>query len=116
MTIGENLRKLRQKKGLSLRKVQKETGIAYNTLGSYERNTSQPTIENIYKLCRYFDVPIEYLFVGEDSYKDFKDIELLTLFNKMDKLEKENRDVVKNYLKKFINAKEELDRVKKDMV
>jgi len=29
MPSGENLRKLQQKKGLSLRKVQKETGIAY---------------------------------------------------------------------------------------
>jgi len=64
-------------------------------------------------LCRYFDVPIECLFLGEDSSKDFKDIELLTLFNKMDKLEKEDRDFVKNYLRKFISAKKELDIVKK---
>jgi len=115
MTVGDNLKKLRKNKGLSLRKVQKATGISYNTLGSYERNTCQPTIENIYKLCRYFDVPIEYLFVGEDSLKNFKDIDLLSLFNKIDKLGKEDRDFLKKYLKKFINAKEELYKVKKEM-
>jgi len=31
----------------------------------------------------------------------------------MDKLEKEDRDFVKNYLRKFISAKKELDIVKK---
>ena len=115
MKIGDYLRKLRMKKGLSLRELQKEIGISYNTLGSYERNTAQPTLENIYKICRYFEVPIEYLFIGDESLKEFRDSELLSLFNKIDKLDKDDRDFIKSYLKKYLDAKERLDEVKKEM-
>ena len=115
MKIGDYLRKLRMKKGLSLRELQKEIGISYNTLGSYERNTAQPTLENIYKICRYFEIPIEYLFLGDESLKEFRDSELLSLFNKIDKLDKEDRDFVKSYLKEYLDAKKRFDEVKREM-
>ena len=50
MKIGKNLRKLRKEKNLSLRDLEKEVGISHNTLGTYERDTAQPTIENYFKL------------------------------------------------------------------
>jgi len=115
MKIGNYLRKLRNNKGLSLRELQKEVGISHNTLGGYERNKVQPTIENCYKLCQYFDVPIEYLFLGEDSLKNFQDVNLLALFNKLDKLDKEDRDIIKKYLDKYVMNKNELNKLRKRM-
>ena len=114
MRLGDYLRNLRKEKELSLRELQKEVGISHNTLGSYERNTAQPTVENIYKLCRYFKVPVEYLFLGEDSLKNFRDIDLLALFNKVDRLEEEDRDIIKKYILKYVHSKKELDRLKKE--
>ena len=115
MSIGVNLRKLRKNKGLSLRKLQKEVGISHITLGSYEREASQPTIINCYKLCKYFEVPLEYLFLGEDSLKNFQDIDLVVLFNQVDKLEKQDRDIIKKYLTKYLKAKNELGEIRKEI-
>ena len=41
--IGDKLKALRNKKGLSLRAVGKEIDISFNTLSAYERNIVQPT-------------------------------------------------------------------------
>ncbi len=114
MRIGNNLRALRKKQGLSLRKLQNEVGISHNTLGSYERNTIQPTIENCYKLCKYFEVPIEYLILGENCSKNYKDIELVELFNLIDKMESEDRETIKKYVYKYIKSKKEFEQVKNE--
>lgn len=114
MTIGENLRRLRNEKGLSLRKLQREVGISHNTIEGYEINSIQPTIKNCYKLCKYFDVPLEYLFLGEESLKDFQDVNLLVLFNKIDKMDKEDRTTIKKYILKYMKSKKELEKLKNE--
>lgn len=114
MRIGNNLRALRKKQGLSLRKLQNEVGISHNTLGSYERNTIQPTIENCYKLCKYFEVPIEHLILGENCSKNYKDIELVELFNLIDKMESEDRETIKKYIYKYIKSKKDFEQVKNE--
>ena len=111
MKIGQNLRKLRKKKGLSLRELEKEIGISYNTLGSYERNTCQPTIENCYKICRYFEVPMEYLIFGDAVSQEFKDYELIQLLHEIDKMKPEDREVIKKLIKKYIKTKKELNHI-----
>lgn len=114
MKIGNNLRALRKKKGLSLRQLQNEVGISHNTLGSYERNTIQPTIENCYKLCKYFEVPIEYLILGENCSQNYRDIELVELFNLVDKMEGVDRETIKKYIHKYIKSKKEFEQVKNE--
>jgi len=114
MKIGDNLRALRKKKGLSLRQLQNEVGISHNTLGSYERNTIQPTIENCYKLCKYFEVPIEYLILGENCSLNYKDIELVELFYLVDKMESGDRETIKKYINKYIKSKNEFDQIKNE--
>ena len=111
MKIGNNLRKLRKKKGLSLRELEKEIGISYNTLGSYERNTCQPTIENCYTICKYFEVPMEYLIFGDDISQDFKDYELVQLLHEIDEMKSEDREVIKKLIKRYISAKKELNQI-----
>ena len=115
MKIGNNLRKLRKKKGLSLRQLQKEVGISHNTLGAYERNTVQPTIENCYKLCKYFEVPMEYLIFGDDILQDFKDYELVQLLHEIDEMKPEDRVIIKKLIKRYINTKNELNDITKDI-
>ena len=114
MDIGKNLRSLRNKKGLSLRKLQDEVGISHNTLGAYERGSIQPTIENCYILCKYFEVPIEYLILGDDCIREYNDIELKALFSKVDDMDKENREIIKNYINKYIRTAEEFNALKKE--
>ena len=75
--IGDKLKDLRKKKGLSLRAVGKEIGISFNTLSAYERNIVQPTLENCYKMAKFFEVPIEYFIFGEKELATRKPIGFL---------------------------------------
>ena len=112
--IGDILKSLRKNKALSLRALGREIDISFNTLSAYERNVVQPTIENCYKMSRFFEIPIEYLIFGEKAKKDFRDAEMLSLFHEVDVLEKKDREVIKNYIKKFIKARKELEELKKE--
>ena len=106
--IGDKLKTLRKKKGLSLRAVGKEIGISFNTLSAYERNIVQPTLENCYKMAEFFEVAIEYFIFGEKINRFFRDAKLLKLFHEVDELDKADRLVIKNYIKKYIKTKETL--------
>ena len=114
LLIGETLRDLRKKKGLSLRALDKKVNISFNTLSAYERNVVQPTLENCYNLSKFFEVPIEYFVLADKSKKEFNDIELLNLFNEVDLLDEEDRVVIKKYIKKYMKTKAELESLKEE--
>ena len=109
--IGDKLKKLRAEKGLSLRALGEEVGISFNTLASYERNLVQPTIENCFKMSRYFEVQMEYFILGEKAKKEFRDPELLDLFHGVDRLDRTDRNVIKRYMRKYLKAKQVLDEL-----
>jgi len=107
--IGKVLRGLRNQTGLSLRRLGKEIGISFNTLNAYERNAIHPTLETSYKMARYFDVPIEYFIFGDKATQAFRDAELLALFHEADALGKEDRSVIKSYIRKYLGTRKQLE-------
>jgi transcriptional regulator with XRE-family HTH domain len=100
--IGDNIQKLRKAKSLSLRKLSAEIGISHNNLASYERDAIVPSLENAVKICRYFNVPLEYLFMGEKAEFKYHDLELADLFGEVDRMETKYRRMVKSYIGKVI--------------
>ena len=100
--VCENLKRLREERGLSIRALSREVDITHYTLGAYEREKIVPSLENGFKLAEFFDVPIEYLVKGEKVNSDFKDAKLLELFRTVDEMSREERTVVKKYLQKVI--------------
>ena len=100
--IGENIQGLRKAKGLSLRKLSTEIGISHNNLASYERDAIVPSLENAVKISRYFNVPLEYLFMGEKAAFKYHDLDLADLFGNVDRMEAKYRRMVKNYIRKVI--------------
>jgi transcriptional regulator with XRE-family HTH domain len=101
--VCENLKRLREEHGLSIRALSREVDITHYTLGAYEREKIVPSLENGFKLAEFFDVPIEYLVKGEKVNSDFNDAKLLELFRTVDEMSREERTVVKKYLQKVIN-------------
>ena len=100
--VCENLKRLREERGLSIRALSREVDITHFTLGAYEREKIVPSLENGFKLAEFFDVPIEYLVKGEKVHTDFNDAKLLELFRTVDEMSREERSVVKKYLQKVI--------------
>lgn len=62
-TVSENIRKLRQKKGISQDRLSKEADIALNTVVKIETGESpNPTVETLEKIAKALGVSIADLF------------------------------------------------------
>lgn len=82
--IGERIKTLRKKKHWTQDELAHHLEVAPSSVGSYERGSRQPTIENLIRMSKYFNVSLDYLlcqtedertlsnFKREDS-KDLKD-------------------------------------------
>ena len=61
-SVSENIRKLRQKKGISQDRLSKEADIALNTVVKIETGESpNPTVETLEKIAKALGVSIEDL-------------------------------------------------------
>ncbi len=113
-TIGENLKKLRKEKVLSYRRLSKEVGISHTNLLLYEKNQAMPSLKNAIKLCKFFNVPLEYLLMGEKSDFQYHDLELLQLFKEVDGMNEEDRSMVKGFIRKLIKNRQEREQLHKE--
>jgi transcriptional regulator with XRE-family HTH domain len=60
--LGQNIKKIRQKKKLSQEKLARLTNISLNTLTKIESGfTKRPSIQTIYKIAKALDVALDEL-------------------------------------------------------
>ena len=64
--VGENLRKIRTRQGLSLERLAKISGVSRAMLGQIELGRSAPTINLLWKISRALDVPLN-VFVSRSG-------------------------------------------------
>jgi transcriptional regulator with XRE-family HTH domain len=60
-SVGENLRRLRSERGLSLEKLARASGVSRAMLGQIELGQSTPTINVVWKIARALGVPFSAL-------------------------------------------------------
>lgn len=60
--IGKLLQLYRLRKGLSQLQLGNELNLSSNHVGRIERAETNPTLENIVKICNFFEIDILYLF------------------------------------------------------
>ena len=62
-TVSENIRKLRQKKGISQDRLSKEADLALNTIVKIETGENpNPTVETLEKIAKALGVSVRELF------------------------------------------------------
>lgn len=61
MTLGERLKALRSERGVSLGKLEKAVNITASTLGDYENDNKNPSIERLKRLAEFYGVSLDYL-------------------------------------------------------
>lgn len=59
--------KLRDEKGVSDYRVSVETGIPKSTFSEWKSGRSNPKLEKLSKIAKYFDVAIEYFLDGKET-------------------------------------------------
>lgn len=61
------LKELRKAAGITLRKLDEETGINYSSLGQIEKDNRNLTQEHIFRLCDFFNVTADFL-LGKTNF------------------------------------------------
>ena len=65
MSIGERIKEVRKKSGLTQQKFAERIGLKRNTIGNYEINLIEPSDRTILDICREFDIREPWLRTGE---------------------------------------------------
>lgn len=110
---GTDLRKLREKKNMTLAQVSEQLNIPATTIAAYERGIRKPKIKNLVKLADFYGVSLSMLdffdYSDDDSY-----LQDLTGFSKgkapSDEI-KPSDDLDINYLHQRINRMLEINNI-----
>ena len=68
MKFGETLKNLRDIKDMTQQDLGKVLGVSRATIAGYETKNHQPDYEKLELLSHFFEVSIDYLLTGEDSF------------------------------------------------
>ena len=64
---GQQLKLLRQAKGLTQEAVAQKVGVTRQAVQKWEAGTSRPDMENLVALARYFNVTLDWLITGREE-------------------------------------------------
>ena len=59
--LGDKIRALREEKGVSLEEASQKLGLSLSYLSEVERGKRTPSLQSIYSICRYFNIPVSLL-------------------------------------------------------
>ena len=107
MSIGEEIRRLRNELRLTQDEFAEEVGIHGRQLARYEAGTNKPSIEILKRIADFCEVSLDRLVYGKDIYlsKRIKiiDQELLQLFRKVDRMKRPKREQYRWILTSLLN-------------
>ncbi|MBN2472450.1 MAG: helix-turn-helix transcriptional regulator [Anaerolineae bacterium] len=63
--VGQRIRALREKRGLSLRSLSDKSGLSINAISRIERGENSPTVSSLHQLASALEVPITDFFMDE---------------------------------------------------
>jgi len=74
MTLGKKIYTLRKERNISQEKLAESINVSRQAISKWEQDLVIPDTNNIIQLCKFFNVPIEYLLYADDS-DDTKNID-----------------------------------------
>lgn len=66
-TVGQRIRSLRERDGLSLRALSERCGLSINAISQIERGENSPTVSSLHRLAGALNVPITDFFHDEEK-------------------------------------------------
>lgn len=103
--FGKNLKQFRSEKGFSQEAFASEIGVHVTNLSKYERSKSVPSLEIAEKMAAALDISLDELVYGRQNEKariQISDNELLSLFNKTQSLNDDQKKTVVDLLSAFL--------------
>ena len=71
--IAKNITRLRKKNGITQQELGTTLGISNRAVSNWEMGISTPTIDNLFRLSKIFNVPMEYFFEDADDDSAMED-------------------------------------------
>lgn len=108
MSIGDRIKELRTKLKMTQTDLAKKVGLSYIQVGRYETQKSKPSSEILQKLAVALETTIDYLMNGgsdEVVSAQLTDKELLSQFKEVEKLNKEDKYLIKTFIDAFITKR-----------
>lgn len=102
--VGSKIAEIRNKRGISLSKLSRESGVSKGYLSELENGIKEnPNIEILDKIAKALDVNVSDLFEQDPIDEELKDLEedMKILFSKAKQLSKENRKKVLKMIEIF---------------
>ncbi len=65
--VGQRIRNLREREGLSLRALSERCGLSINAISQIERGENSPTVSSLHRLASALNVPITDFFHDEEK-------------------------------------------------
>jgi len=118
MSIGTNIKKLREQKGLLQKQVAEELGIGNSNYSKIENGIREITVRELQKLSRLLDMTLDQIvnFNGdipeEVTLQDKSNMEQLNLINQLDD---EDRDTVFKVIDTMLTKKKFKDFFQKNV-
>ncbi len=78
ISVGQQLRQLRDARGISIRELSRISGLSANALSMIERGLTSPSVSTLYRLTDALNVPITALFRQDQAQEAivFRSVEL----------------------------------------
>lgn len=105
ISFGENLKTLRVAKNISQAELAEQIGIHSTHISRYERELTQPTLDVVKRIAEALQVSVDALVYGakdEKAKNNIKDQELLSMFTKVQSLDKQDVVCIKSMLNAYI--------------
>lgn len=108
MSIGVRIKELRTKLKMTQTDLANKVGLSYIQVGRYETQKSKPSSEILQKLAAALETTTDYLMNGgsdEVVSAQLTDKELLSQFREVEKLNKEDKYLIKKFIDAFITKR-----------
>ena len=90
MTVGQRIKKLRDKKNLTQTQLSKGTGIDVTLISKYENGIKEIGLDNLTRIAEFLETSLDYLVYGDGpAYKKFSVVKFYpNIFNELDEFDK----------------------------
>ena len=108
MHVGERIKELRTKAGLTQSGLAKLVEMTYIQIGRYETKKANPSSEVLQKIAMALNTTTDYLMNGaadEMASSQLQDKELLNLFKSVEQLDNEDKKMIKTFLDALVTKR-----------
>ncbi len=106
-SVSERIKQLRTDNNLTQSELAEKVGLTYVQIGRYEKSKSNPSSDVLQKLAFTLGTSTDYLINGKTGQVEAQltDKELIKQFQEVEKLNSDEKHLVKTFLDAFITKK-----------